>query len=61
MTQSVSHTPRGPLSGITVVDLSRILAGPYCTLLMAEMGARVIKVETPKGGDLARLTEKPVV
>ncbi|NQW50184.1 MAG: CoA transferase [Rhodospirillales bacterium] len=45
---------KGPLSGILVVDLSRILAGPYCTLLMAEMGARVIKVEPPKGGDDAR-------
>ena len=44
----------GPLSGITVIDLSRILAGPYCTMLMAEMGARVIKVEPPKGGDDAR-------
>ncbi len=44
----------GPLAGIVVVDLSRILAGPYCTLLMAEMGARVIKVEPPKGGDDAR-------
>jgi CoA:oxalate CoA-transferase len=44
----------GPLEGILVVDLSRILAGPYCTLLMAEMGARVIKVEPPKGGDDAR-------
>jgi CoA:oxalate CoA-transferase len=42
---------KGPLSGITVVDLSRILAGPYCTLLMAEMGARVIKVEPPVGDD----------
>jgi CoA:oxalate CoA-transferase len=50
MTQST----KGPLSGVTVVDLSRILAGPYCTLLMAEMGARVIKVEAPKGGDDAR-------
>lgn len=50
MTQST----KGPLSGIVVVDLSRILAGPYCTLLMAEMGARVIKVEPPKGGDDAR-------
>jgi len=44
----------GPLSGYTIVDLSRILAGPYCTHLMAEMGARVIKVEAPKTGDDAR-------
>src|SRR5215469_6421004 len=50
----MTQSPKGPLSGITVVDLSRILAGPYCTLLMAEMGARVIKVEPPKGGDDAR-------
>src|SRR4030088_3578618 len=46
--------PQGPLSGITIVDLSRILAGPYCTLLLAELGARVIKVEAPKSGDDAR-------
>jgi CoA:oxalate CoA-transferase len=45
---------RGPLSGITIVDLSRILAGPYCTLLLAELGARVIKVEPPLQGDDAR-------
>ncbi|HXQ51900.1 MAG TPA: CaiB/BaiF CoA-transferase family protein [Stellaceae bacterium] len=45
---------QGPLSGIVVVDLSRILAGPYCTMLMAEMGARVIKVEQPGKGDDAR-------
>ena len=44
----------GPLSGVTVVDLSRILAGPYCTLMMAELGARVIKVEAPGTGDDAR-------
>ncbi len=47
-------TARGPLSGITVLDLSRILAGPYCTFLLAEMGARVIKVEPPGKGDDAR-------
>src|SRR5215207_6781677 len=50
----MTQASNGPLSGVVVVDLSRILAGPYCTLLMAEMGARVIKVEPPKGGDDAR-------
>jgi CoA:oxalate CoA-transferase len=45
---------RGPLAGILVVDLSRILAGPYCSLLLAELGARVIKVEPPGKGDDAR-------
>jgi CoA:oxalate CoA-transferase len=50
----MTSNSRGPLSGVTVIDLSRILAGPYCTFLMAELGARVIKVEPPGGGDDAR-------
>ncbi len=43
-----------PLSGIVVIDFSRILAGPYCTMILADMGARVLKIENPDGGDDSR-------
>src|SRR5262249_28335819 len=43
-----------PLSGLRVVDLTRILAGPFCSMLLADMGAEVIKVETPGAGDPVR-------
>jgi formyl-CoA transferase/CoA:oxalate CoA-transferase len=50
-----------PLDGLTVLDLSRVLSGPYCTMLLADMGARVIKVEQPGRGDDTRHWGPPFV
>ena len=46
--------PTGPFSGLTVIDLTRVLAGPFATMVLADLGARVIKVEMPERGDDAR-------
>src|SRR5919107_3969189 len=43
-----------PLQDVTVVDLTRVLSGPYCSMMLADMGARVIKVEQPGKGDDTR-------
>jgi CoA:oxalate CoA-transferase len=43
-----------PLAGLTVVDMSQFLSGPYCSLRLMDLGARVIKIERPDGGDLSR-------
>jgi len=43
-----------PLSGLVVIDMSQFLSGPYCSLRLMDLGARVIKIERPDGGDLSR-------
>ena len=51
----------GPLSGVVVVDLTQILAGPMCTMMLADMGANVVKVEKPNGGDDNRRMGPPFI
>jgi crotonobetainyl-CoA:carnitine CoA-transferase CaiB-like acyl-CoA transferase len=53
--------PRGPLADLLVVDLSRALAGPQATMMLGDLGARVIKIENPKGGDDTRGWGPPFV
>src|SRR5262249_5860301 len=50
-----------PLDGITILDLTRVLSGPYCTMQLADMGARVIKIERPGRGDDTRGWGPPFV
>ncbi|MSQ47519.1 MAG: CoA transferase [Deltaproteobacteria bacterium] len=51
----------GPLTGMRVMDFTRALAGPHCTLLLADMGAEVIKIERVKGGDEVRRMGPPFI
>jgi crotonobetainyl-CoA:carnitine CoA-transferase CaiB-like acyl-CoA transferase len=57
--QSPARRPAGPLDGLLVADFSRVLAGPYCTMILGDLGAEVIKVEGP-GGDDTRQWMPPV-
>ena len=55
----MSSPGSAPLAGVRVADLSRVLAGPYCTMVLADLGADVVKVERPEGGDETRTWGPP--
>src|SRR5665811_25593 len=57
-----THSPAmtRPLDGITVVSLEHAIAAPFCTRQLADLGARVIKIERPGGGDFARTYDERV-
>ena len=54
-------SPHQPLSGVRVIDVTQIMAGPYCAMLLGDMGADVIKIEKPDGGDDVRRSGPPFI
>ncbi|MEM1151183.1 MAG: CoA transferase, partial [Pseudomonadota bacterium] len=52
------QTPTGPLAGVRIIDMSSVVLGPFATLILADLGAEVIKVEPPRRGDIMRYAGK---
>jgi crotonobetainyl-CoA:carnitine CoA-transferase CaiB-like acyl-CoA transferase len=61
MMSATEQKPTGPLAGLKVIDLSHVMAGPTCSMLLADMGANVIKVEKIPGGDDTRRSVPPAI